>query len=372
MGVIGRQSAEPAVTATLRDAGFVRLAPEATGDAVAAAGVLARALRATGTPFQIGIVTRPEETRTTEADLVVTLGRATPDADATLGEEGPASVVAFDIASSLVGDAIAPTLAGAGVLAGGDTPAGPLAEALAEMDVTPRPGVATPTADLADGLAHSTLLHGPFSGDPDAAETVIERARAGSTDDEARRVASLVALQTVEATDAVPRAAEALEPALRPYAGGPLETLEGYADVLAATVRDDPGTAVALALGHEDATDDALDAWRRHAMAAHEALRETTIRRHAGVVVASATPTETVARLLRDFRSPEPLALVDGDGRVALAAMDAIDAESVLETAMANADASGQVTGTTTLATSPFQGALEDLVDAVREVAQNE
>lgn len=369
MAATGRQSPDAEDLATcLREAAFVRLAPAATGDGVAAAGVLARALQAIDVPFQAGVVTGQATTRSTEADVVVALDRSLPDADATLGTQRSASATAFRIASLLADGDADPALAAAGVVAAGDFPTGPLAEALAATGIERRPGVAVPTDDLADGLAHSTLVHAPFSGDADSTAEVLAGISAAEGDEYRRRVASMVALRTATADGASPRAAEAVERALRPLDGGPLETIEGYADVLAATVREDPGTAVALALGHESVRDDALDAWRTHARRAHEVLAEGSLSRHAGLVVAEGDPIETVARLVGAYRSPEPLALVVGDDRIALAAPGDADASAVLESATADFDLSGRVTGDSVLATQRYPGDLEALVAAVREV----
>jgi len=377
MATTGRQSADADLAADLREAGLVRLAPVATGDGVAAAGVLARTLRTIDVPFQIGVETG-EATRTTEADRTLAFDRDRPGADETLGGDRPASAAAFEIARSLDVEVVDPenagiaTLAAAGVISAGAEPTGPLAEAIADAGVERRPGVAIPTDDLADGLVHSTRLHAPFSGDPDAVRDVLGDVTSDpDDDDDRRRVASIVALRTVDAENASARAAESIADVLRPHAGGPLATLEGYADVLDAAVREDPGAAVALALGH-DAREDALDAWRSHARSAHEALQAASIQRHSGLVVAEIEgPIETVARLLRDFRSPEPLSLVAGDDRVALAATEERDAATVLGTATDSFDLSGRVVGDADLAVQSYPGDLDPLVAAIREVSRD-
>ncbi|WP_136688643.1 recombinase RecJ [Halorhabdus amylolytica] len=371
MAATGRQTAAPDLAAGLREAGLVRLAPAATGDGVAAAGVLARSLNAIDIPYQIGVETG-EVTRGTEADVTLALDRERPDVDETLGGDQPASAVAFEVARSLDDQSANAVVAAAGVLAAGTEPTGQLAEVIADAGIERRPGVAVPTDDPVDGLAHSTRLYAPFSGDPEAVRNALADATAEPQDDEGRRrLASLVALRTVDAEDASARAAESIADALRPHAGGPLATLEGYGDVLDAAVREDPGTAVALALGH-DAREDALAAWRSHASSAHEALRAVSIQRHSGLVVAeSEGPIETVARLLRDYRSPEPLALVAGDGRVALAATENQAAAAVLETATESFDLSGRVTGDADLAVQPYPGDVDRLVAAIREVSRD-
>ncbi|WP_121822822.1 exonuclease RecJ [Halostella salina] len=339
MSTTGRTAtaAPDAVAATLREAPFVRILAAADGDSVAASGVVARALDC---PFQVSVTrTAAERERRVAAvaddhpsDAAATLVVG-DDADgpALAGRETPASVTAADVAREL-GASPDPVLALAGVVAAGEMPgAGESASLLAAAEdrglVERRPGVAVPTADLTDGLAHTTLVHADFSGDPTAAGAALaDLDLPAERDETARRaVASLVAIAASGGDDTPPRAAAAAERALRPYATpeSPFATLGGYADVLATAAEAAPGTAVALALGH-DARDGALTAWRDAAERAHRALREATTGRYDGLFVAryDAAPVATTARLLRDFRSPEPVALVVGDGEAAAAAVD--------------------------------------------------
>lgn len=325
MSTTGRPNASaPAesLAAAVRDAGFVRLAGTADGDALAAVGVLGRALRATEVPFQASVRPVPEEDGT-EADVVVGVGADLGDVALT---DGPLAITAFEAARDL-GDDPDPLLALAGVVASGATPGrdAPLFEA-AEPRLDRRPGVALPVADLADGLAHSTLVHAGFSGDREAATAALADLElpADVDDDAHRRLASLVALSAVEG--APDRAAEAVERALRPYEGGPFETLGGYADVLDACARVAPGTGVALALGHDP--EGPLDAWREHGQSAHAAVDEASTARHDGVFVVRAegdAPLGTVARLVHGYRSPEPLVLVVADDEAAAHGEDAFD-----------------------------------------------
>jgi ABC-type transporter Mla MlaB component len=312
------------VAAGLRDARFVRVFARADGDSLAASGVLARACRTLDVPFQVR--TRPTAATTDEAG--------------TTGDDG---------SDALRDDAVE---AGA---------------------VDQRPGVAVPVDDLGDGLAHSTLAHGPYSGE-------VERLRAdfadldlpADLDDDAhRRLASLVAVQTATADDATPRAAEAVERLLRPYAtpDAPFATLGGFADVLDAVARERPGTGVALALGH-DARDAALAAWREHALVVHRALREATTGRYDGLFVARVDTAAhatlgTVARLCRDFRSPEPTVLVVADEHAAAASVDAVGVGRALSTAVSAFD--GTAGGTTRTGDARFEAPTKEFIAAFRE-----
>jgi hypothetical protein len=343
-------SATPAPDAladVLADAPFARLVATDDGDALAAAGLLARALRAVGTPFQVRVSADPVP----DGDGVsVTVGAARGP-NAIPGAGRPASTDAFAISRALGVDPD-PIVALAGVVAAGSVPgtdgSGDALDAAEASDrVRRRPGVAVPTADLADGLAASTLVRTPYSGDSEAARAALaELGLPADLDDDAhRRLASLVAVDVADAEGASARSAASVERALRPYAAdGPFETVGGYADVLDALAREAPGTGVALALD-ADPSDDlrtaALDAWRSHGLAAHRALDAATTGRYDGCVVArvdlaggdaggeatagdAAAVLPTVARLVRDFRSPEPVAVAvdESAGRLAAAAAE--------------------------------------------------
>lgn len=346
----------------------MRLVSDATGEALAATGLLARALD--DTPFQASVV-RPFEDpdRTTETDITVAIGRTQPTADVTLTDR--AAGTAFETAREL-GSTPDRALALAGTIAAGEVD-GSVAEAAEQAGLERRPGVAVPTADLADGLAHSTLFVAPFSGETDAARAALagldfdaDSVRAGDLSaDDHRRLASLVAL-TVTA-DAPPRAADAVQRALRPTVGGPFETVGGYADVLDAVAREQPGTAVALALGHEAVRENALAAWHSHAARAHEAVSEATTGRYDGLFVArgDAMPIGTVARLFADYRTPEPVTLVVTDDHAAARATDGRD---VAETMHAAADAvGGDAVGTGDRARARFDVSTADFIEAFRE-----
>ncbi|WP_101296483.1 exonuclease RecJ [Halegenticoccus soli] len=412
------------VAAALRDAPFVRIVARADGDSLAASGILARALRSVGVPFHVraspdlaSIPVAPDgdgiDVRVGHGGLVAPDGGAVPGGDADFvvsAASGPATLAGFEIAREL-GDDPDPVLGLAGVVAAESTVeadgSAPLLDAAEVRDrVSRRPGVAVPTADLADGVAHTTLVHTPLSGDVERVRAALAELELPADLGEAahRRVASLVAIEATAVEDATPRAAEAVGRALRPYAtpGGPFETVGGYADVLDAVARERPGTGVALALGHGDcgapsgaaAVDArtrlrtaALDAWREHARNAHAALAEATTGRYDGVFVArpgSETPPgalPTVARLLRDFRSPEPVALVVADGFAAAASVEPIDLGSVMTAAVAALDGSGGEAdatdgpprggagagyGTATRGGARFDGTAEAFVSAFR------
>lgn len=384
----------------LRSAGFVRVVTRADGDGVAAAGVLARSLAAVGVPFQV-TVARTDEGRArrvdratdhaTPGDATVVVG-SNPDPGETgnadtlsvAGGDRPDSVAAWEWARAVAGenwdgDRPRPSvLALAGTVAAGEAAEAPL-ETAREAGVERRPGVAIPTEDAAD-VAHSTLVHAAFSGDPDAAGEalpgVVDPATFDPADpDRGRDLASLVALRVAGDDRAVPSAGVAVERALRPHAvpDGPYATVAGLADVLDAAARESPGTAVALALGH-DVREAALSAWSEHARRAHDAVRSATTGRYDGVLAAriESGPVGTTARLLSAYRSPEPVALVVGDGEAAAAlAPDAEgrDLAATLRAAARGIDPGAEAGGTPRQAHAQFDE-LPDrsaLVGAFRE-----
>lgn len=370
-------SAVSDIAAQLREAGLVRLVAAATGDAVAAAGLLTKALDARGVAHQTSVVAMPKPAaRETDADLTIALCRPSTEADVVLGGDGqPASETALSVAAEL--GAVDYELALAGIYAAGTRPDSDVLAAARERGIEPRPGVASPTPDLADALAHSSLVHAPFSGRVETASDALEEVRVGDDRDAtategAQRVASMVALAVCSDEESSPRAAEAVERFLRPLAtpGGRFETVEGYADVLDATVRERPELAVPLSLEAIEPSD-ALDAWRQHTRHAHDAVRAAATGRYDGLFVARCegdVPLGTVGRLVGDFRSPEPLVLVVADGEAVAQAVEDEHSHhvgSLLERAATTVDGVGS--GTATRGRATFDGDPTEFVVAFRE-----
>lgn len=350
-----------------READFVRLLGTADGDGVAATALLAQAMDAVDVPYQASVHRGPVDAGSTAADLTVGVGLDRGDVSL---RHCPLSGRAVETARALGGDPD-PVLALAGSLAAGvkpaETPATTWALEAAADRLDRRPGIALPTADISVGLAHTTLVHADFSGDVDAARTVVADLDLGRSPSGAdrRRLASLVALSAVDG--APPRAASAIDRAIHPYATeGTLETLGGFADVLEATALERPGTALAFALGHGDRSA-ALEAWREHGLKAHRAVHDVDLTATGDVAVAriDAGPVRTVARLLVAFRSPAPVAVVVRGSRAAVATADRDVAPIVAAAAGA--------AGGTGIARGPIGEAgdvdPDGFVDAVREEA---
>lgn len=374
-----RRSAQPTpepgdVAARLQRAEFVRVLARTDGDAVAAAGLLARALDRQGTPFQVS----PTDSRAQRARRIersggeaTTIAIGTADAADVTIADAEASTTAAAIVREL-DEAPNPVLTLAGSLATGDDP-GDHPDLLAtarEQGIERRPGVGVPTTDLADGLAHSMAFRAPFSGDRDAAAEALDAIDVPTeTDDDAdrRAVASLVAIEATSGRTPE-RAAEAIERVLRPHGiAGAFATVEGYADVLDSVAREQPGTAIALALG-ADVADAALDAWRTHARRLHRGLDDAQTGRYDGlfVVHVGTAPTASAARLVCDTESPEPIVLAIGETEASLAARDDHDVRAATD-ALAEAT-DGSADGTARLGTVRFERTPDeiDLIDVVR------
>ena len=385
------------VATTLSAASFVRVRCSATGDGLAAAGLLARALRRVDVPFQVRVASVRTDPPVGDDGLSVSVGFEQSGADFAVAPTGaPASLAVSRIAADIHGE-VDPVIALAGVVAEGAHPesvAGSLVEAAEEAgQLRRRPGVAAPVADPIDGLAHSTLLHAPFSGDSDAVAGVLSAVsfpEGGDGDrptddldaDTRRSIASCVALAVASDGDAPPRAADAVERVLRPYAtpDAPVATLGGFADVLTAAAREQPGTGVALVLGHGGRAA-AFDAWRAHGATVHDALESAPTERHDGVFVIRArngsaadavadSPGRlaTLARLARDFRSPEPLVVALGDGVAAVSAREsgAADAAATLAAEFPATDGTWTGGPTRALARIDLDASVPDVVAAIR------
>lgn len=338
MTATGRTT-EP-TAAAIESAEFVRILARPDGDALAATGVLARALADRETPFQTSVVPTVAE-RTARApagadpaEPTVVVGPSDGDARHLDPQDRPATLAACELVREL-GETPDPVLALAGAFAGGVEPGAGETERLVETarergSVTRRPGVAVPTDDPVDGLAYTTLVHAPWSGDPDAVRDAVAVVD-DPTEDDRRRVGSLVALDAVGDEDATDHAAEAVSRVLHPHEtiDGPFATVGGFADLLEATARERPGAGVALALAH-GAREAALDAWRDHGRRAHAALDSASTGRYDGLFVLGIdddlpkidSVVETVARLAANYRSPEPAVLAIGDGAAGIATVD--------------------------------------------------
>ncbi|APX95502.1 exonuclease [Natronorubrum daqingense] len=340
MSTEGRsETASSAPASALESASFVHLVARADGDALAASGLLARALAARETPYQVSIgrtvadrTDRVNDRDPTADDATIAVGAVDADVTRLETDDRPATLAALEVVRDLEASPD-PVLALAGLVAAGVEPgAGEcewILEAARERElVERRPGLAVPSADPVGGCAHSTQVAAPWSGDPDATRAALDDLDVALddpdslADDDYRAIGSAVALDVVGDDRAVDAAAETIQRALRPYATPEhaFETVGGYADVLEATARTEPGTGAALAMGH-DAHEPALAAWREYGRRAHTSLEGASTGRYDGLFVLGIDdgPVEAVARLAVSFRSPEPTVLVVAEDEAAIA-----------------------------------------------------
>jgi hypothetical protein len=358
---------ERGIAATVREAGLCHLLAAANGDAIAAAATLAGGCAAAGTPYHVSAVRTREELRSRLASVgenaeAVVVGTDAPDTPAASGR--PVSGRAHEVATEL-GATPDPALALAGLAAAGADPADAAPDLLERAGAEAAAGVAIPTGDLADGLAHTTLVHADFSGERSRVAAELE---ALGGDSDPSQVASLLALAAAGPEGAPARSAAAIERAIHPYRiQGPFATVGGYADVLSALARRSPGLAVALAMAGEG-REAALSAWRERAVRTHAAVRSADTARYDGLVVARVDgPVAPVARLLRDFRSIEPVVLAVSEGEAAIAAVES-DVAGVIEPAAEAAG--GSALGCGARGYARFDpGETDAFVDAVRGTA---
>lgn len=375
----------PTATAdTLSAASFVRLlaTPDAAG--LAAAGTLATALQQAGVPFQVRATTAWDQSGRGTTTVAIGHAGESDGADVVLpGDAAPsASVAAHSIATAMgadpspvttlagaVGTDVRPTVPGDGRI---------LDEAKANDSVKRISGIGIPTSDLVTGLAGSSFVRTPFSGDSDATRSFLENLGLEATELQAldssdgRRLASAVAIETVTGPDASSEAATRVERVLRPYLTpqGPFATLEGYADVLAVLAREHPGTGIALAMGASDVRSKALSTWRTHSQRAHRQLSDATTARYDGVFVVRVdgggpdTTLPTVARLVHGFRSPEPVVLAVADGMGAAVGDHTPD---VVTQALQTAAPDGTVHPARSGGTATFDGSAREFIRAFRE-----
>jgi len=327
---------------SLRTADRVRVVGRADGDGLAAAVIYGRALASLAVPRHLSLSSNRDAAGPPFETTGVTV---TPGLDDQKSSEESAALAAYETALELGTDPD-PELALAGAIAADVEPHGPALDTARERGLDTRPGIGIPTPDLRDGLAYSTRFHAPFSGDPDAVTAFLEDWGLSdpTDDDERRELASAVAL---EATAEAPgdRAVSALERTLATRgSSGPFETLAGFADVLNAAARFDPGLGLAALLRTVD-RERLLDAWEQYGTRVHEAVAAMP-RTDESTVTATveSVPPVDVARLGHAFRVSVDRVAVAGQETVALAATEA-DASAELRSA-----ADGPVYGDAALA----------------------
>lgn len=339
MATASRPSSPPSdpdrIATALQEASLVRILTPTYGGAIAAAGLMARALAQRDVPFQVAPTTSRTERvqRRTDGDEEATTILIGDHDQSSLSIDPRRPVEAVTAVLSRIDADPAPVLALAGLIAAGKQPQAlpELRERAQERGMTQQLGVGIPTAAYADGLTHSLLFHATFSGDREA---VIDHFTALGiegdtpvTEAERRAVASLVAIEAT-GDGRAPSAVRTVERALRPHTiTGPFATVEGYGDVLALVSECQPGLAVAIALG-SDLTETALSVWHEQAAAVHECLHSAPWTQYEDclLVPVSDAPPRSVARLTQEVYSTESMVLAVGPTTAAIATDEDIDA----------------------------------------------
>jgi hypothetical protein len=321
----------------LRAAPFVRIHPVSDPEALAAASVLAWGLRQCKTPFQIRPLTpTTEPVRIHDNSYDIGVGRSSLQVSTSLAAQSKSMVqTAIETTTILAPGLIAQSARLSSVVVSGlfGAQAVPmlsskdaLPPSVADMEKTP--GVASPVADPIDGLTHSMLLHGPWSGDIEATADTYEAYTEMSLplcESAGRDLSSQVTLDMLRSASHG-RIKTALQGAIhpRPFAAGSFETLGGAFDVFRAVVREAPGTAVGFSLG-ADVVTACLEHWRTHANCVHNELQSLREQRFQSVSLfeldSALTPLQcsTVADVALAYMSAEPVTVVRGDRAIAIA-----------------------------------------------------
>lgn len=357
-------ASEPADLAnTLDGSALARIQSRADGDGLAAAAILGNALAELGIPRHLSVSPDVEPTNPdTETEAgAVTIDVRTLDAAC---NNNSLALCAYETAVAMGADPD-PGMAIGGAITAHVTPRGnALADAEAQ-GLTERPGVAIPTPDLVSGLAHSSWLRAPFSGDEDATADFLDEHALRPIDgtEDRKRLASAIAFIVTESM-AQERTTDALASALGPQTSPTaFETVGGYADVLRAVAARAPGVGLAALL---DEVDEAalLDHWRSYGDAVHEAVSNISTDSDIATGIVEEVRPADVARLAHAYCVETKRVSVTGPTSIALAANDDA-ATSLLEAEFPDQP----VRGTAQLATVRTDAGLE-AIDSMSEVSR--
>ena len=325
----------------IASANFVRLSVAPTARACAAAGIVTAALETHQTPFHASIGHPPESP---ESDTTTIGIGGTPAGEAAIAVD-PRSVI----------DAV-----------GMDDSTGSLdglVTTIRHPTEHPDDTLGLPTTEWTADLSMSTIVHGPFSGD----ESTAWIDEYGDGDDRTVRSAIGLACLDDHPTTSMATAVETRLGA-RELEDGPFATDVGAFDVLDVLCDRHAGLALAVCCGHRQASDTALETWRREALAVHRAIDECigdeTLDEKALLTV-NDVPLVPFLRLCSTIRGlEEPLAVTDGT-TVAVAVSPDLEnrcAEQI------SSDVTRPVPHGDGRISGPIAGDVDAIVSAVKEV----
>lgn len=188
-----------------------------------------------------------------------------------------------------------------------------------------RPVIGIPIEEQTDGVAHSTLIHGPFSADEDRTASLLEPHESDLT-----AVRSALTLELLSNSPVTGETAEKIEVFLTSTeTNGPFHTTGGVLDVLTVLSQTAPGVALSTICGWQD-IETATESWRTTAIEIHDAIRGE--RRTAGdvTIIDSSTPAvASVSALAATFTETTSVVLADNGGRIGISGMKADDVAQV-------------------------------------------
>lgn len=296
-----RTDAHRELPGELANASFVELRVAPSVDALAGAGMLTAALEARGVPFHARVDTG-NDNGSSEAGAFLGTNEA-PDGQIHI-PHGEVAAATTQVAHAWETEDVAGLQDSAAVF-------GEL-----RRDDRTTDGLGVPLDDTVDGLAHSTLVHGPFSGDEEESAAMYDRVDGDPVD-----LASLVTLETIGG--AGPHAASALERFLAPIRtpDGPFATAAGTADVLDVLGEVNPGLGLALVCGQRDARKTAIRTWKRVATDIHARAESVSPASDAAIATldSDVPAPAALARVVRDYRTTAPATLVTGPDTIGIA-----------------------------------------------------
>ena len=175
-----------------------------------------------------------------------------------------------------------------------------------------RPTLGIATADLEEGLANSTVIHGSFSGKAERTSDMITEY--GDT------LRSALSLRLLNASNQPREAAAEIERFLASRElPGPFATSGGALDVLDVLSQTDPGLALTL-LCDSNNSHFAIDEWKTESKMIHAAIRveRESVTDSIEIIASESQAVASVARLVWLFTDAAPVVIALNDTRIGI------------------------------------------------------